>query len=171
MQGWQRVMAIAFLSAGAFVGRCEAKAASPPSESMPGRQKKEVRMIERLQVYRCDGCGNILVEVLYGGKGNLVCCKKPMKLAPENVGGLLGAAHLPVLEKMGSGVMVKVGKTAHPMVETHYIRWIEVISKDKIYRRFLKPGAAPQAVFAIDADEVSVARAYCNLHGLWKGEW
>ena len=29
------------------------------------------------------------------------------------------------------------------------------------------PGAAPEAVFPVDADKVTV-REYCNLHGLWK---
>ncbi|MBW1828601.1 MAG: desulfoferrodoxin, partial [Deltaproteobacteria bacterium] len=33
--------------------------------------------------------------------------------------------------------------------------------------RFLNPGDAPEAEFKIDADQVT-ARAYCNLHGLWK---
>ena len=36
-------------------------------------------MAEKLQVYKCDKCGNI-VEVLHGGKGDLVCCDEPMKL-------------------------------------------------------------------------------------------
>ena len=30
-------------------------------------------MTEKLQVYKCEVCGNI-VEVLHGGKGELVCC-------------------------------------------------------------------------------------------------
>ena len=40
-------------------------------------------MAERLEVYKCDLCGNI-VEVLNGGKGELVCCGQPMKLIKEN---------------------------------------------------------------------------------------
>ncbi|MBW2341075.1 MAG: desulfoferrodoxin, partial [Deltaproteobacteria bacterium] len=38
----------------------------------------------------------------------------------------------------------------------------------KAYRQFLKPGEAPEATFAIDAQQVT-AREYCNMHGLWKG--
>jgi len=47
----------------------------------------------------------------------------------------------------------------------HY--YIEIMADDRIYRRFLKPGQKPEAVFEIDADQVT-AREFCNLHGLWK---
>ena len=40
-------------------------------------------MAERLEVYKCDACGNI-VEVIHGGGGELVCCGEPMKLLIEN---------------------------------------------------------------------------------------
>lgn len=30
-------------------------------------------MAERYEVYKCEICGNV-VEVLHGGKGQLVCC-------------------------------------------------------------------------------------------------
>jgi superoxide reductase len=64
-------------------------------------------------------------------------------------------------------VKVKVGSAAHPMEEKHYIEWIEVIADGKSCRQFLKPGQAPEAVFAEKAGEIT-AREYCNLHGLWK---
>ncbi|MHC4259365.1 MAG: desulfoferrodoxin FeS4 iron-binding domain-containing protein, partial [Planctomycetota bacterium] len=35
-------------------------------------------MAEKLQIYKCSVCGNI-VEVLHGGIGGLVCCGKPMQ--------------------------------------------------------------------------------------------
>ncbi len=41
-------------------------------------------MVERLQVYKCDLCGNI-VEVLHGGAGELVCCDQPMKLMEAKI--------------------------------------------------------------------------------------
>jgi len=34
------------------------------------------------EVYRCSICGNV-VEVLQGGKGQLVCCGEPMELLDE----------------------------------------------------------------------------------------
>jgi len=76
-------------------------------------------------------------------------------------------SHLPVLEKIEGGYRVKVGSVPHPMEESHYIEWIELIADGKAYREFLKPGLAPEAVFLIEAAEVT-AREYCNLHGLWK---
>ena len=40
-------------------------------------------MTKRLQIYKCEVCGNI-VEVLHEGVGELVCCNQPMKLMQEN---------------------------------------------------------------------------------------
>ena len=124
-------------------------------------------MAEKLQVYKCDKCGNI-VEVLHGGKGDLVCCDEPMKLFVENTVDAAKEKHVPVVEKITDGFKVKVGEVAHPMEEKHYIEWIEVIADAKAYRQFLNPGEAPEATFMIEAEQVT-AREFCNLHGLWKG--
>jgi len=123
-------------------------------------------MAERLQVYKCEACGNV-VEVLMGGEGELVCCGSPMKLMTENTVDAAKEKHVPVIEKVSGGYKVKVGDVPHPMEEKHWIVWIELIADGKAYREFLDPGAAPEAFFAVDADTV-VAREYCNLHGLWK---
>jgi len=124
-------------------------------------------MAEKLQVYKCDKCGNI-VEVLHGGKGDLVCCDEPMRLFVENTVDAAKEKHVPVVEKIADGFKVKVGEIAHPMEEKHYIEWIEVIADGKAYRQFLNPGEAPEATFMIEAEQVT-AREFCNLHGLWKG--
>jgi superoxide reductase len=75
--------------------------------------------------------------------------------------------HIPVIEKADGGVLVKVGSMMHPMEEKHYIMWIELLADGIVYRKTLKPGEAPEAFFAVKADNLS-AREYCNLHGLWK---
>ncbi len=126
-------------------------------------------MTERLQVYKCNICGNI-VEVLHSGKGELVCCGEAMQLMTENTVDAAKEKHVPVIEKEDGKVVVKVGSNPHPMEEKHYIEWVEIISGGKVYRRFLSPGEEPEAVFTglEDTGEVS-AREYCNLHGLWKG--
>jgi superoxide reductase len=124
-------------------------------------------MAEKLQVYKCNICGNI-VEVLHGGAGELVCCGEPMQLLKENTTDAAKEKHVPVIEKIDGGYKVKVGSVPHPMEEKHYIEWIELIADGKAYRQFLKPGMAPEAVFNIKANAVS-AREYCNIHGLWKG--
>jgi superoxide reductase len=125
-------------------------------------------MTKRLQVYKCEKCGNI-VELLHEGYGDLVCCGQPMKLYQENTVDAAKEKHVPVVEKTADGFKVKVGSVAHPMEEKHYIEWIQIIADDgKVYRKFLKPGGVPEAVFCIEAKGVT-AREYCNLHGLWKG--
>ncbi|MFA6498189.1 MAG: desulfoferrodoxin [Desulfurivibrionaceae bacterium] len=123
-------------------------------------------MAEKLQVYKCDVCGNI-VEVLHGGVGELVCCGQPMTLQTENTVDAAKEKHVPVIEKVAGGYKVKVGAVAHPMEEKHHIEWIELIAGNKAYRQCLKPGDVPEAFFAVDATQVS-AREFCNLHGLWK---
>ena len=123
-------------------------------------------MAKKLEVYKCEVCGNI-VEVLHGGDGDLVCCGQPMTLQAENTVDATKEKHVPVIEKVAGGYKVKIGAVAHPMEEKHYIEWIELIADNKAYRQFLKPGDAPEAFFAVDATQVS-AREFCNLHGLWK---
>ena len=124
-------------------------------------------MAERLEVYKCDACGNI-VEVIHGGGGELVCCGEAMQLLVENTVDDAREKHVPVIEQVEGGVKVKVGDVAHPMEEKHYIEWIEIIDGDKADRQFLSPGQAPEAVFKTASANVT-AREYCNLHGLWKG--
>jgi len=123
-------------------------------------------MTERLEIYKCEICGNI-VEILHRGEMDLKCCGSLMKLYKENTVDAAKEKHVPVMEKTAEGVKVKVGSVAHPMEEKHYIEWVQVISDGKVYRQFLKPGEAPEAEFKIHADQVTV-REYCNLHGLWK---
>ena len=123
-------------------------------------------MAKKMEIYKCEICGNI-VEVLHGGKGELVCCNQPMKLYEENTVDAAKEKHVPVIEKTDSGFKVTVGSVPHPMEEEHYIEWIEAIADGKAYRQFLKPGDAPEAVFEIDAEQIT-AREYCNKHGLWK---
>ena len=123
-------------------------------------------MAKRLEVYKCEACGNI-VEVMHGGDGELVCCGEPMKLMVENTVDAAKEKHVPVIEKIAGGVTVKVGSAPHPMEEKHYIEWVEIIADGKAYRQFLNPGDEPQATFMVEAKDIQ-AREYCNIHGLWK---
>ena len=123
-------------------------------------------MATKLEVYKCELCGNI-VEVLHGGQGTLVCCGQDMTRLFENTVDAAVEKHVPVVEKVDGGYKVSVGSVAHPMEAEHYIEWIELIAGDTAYRQFLNPGDAPEAVFKVDAADVT-AREFCNLHGLWK---
>jgi superoxide reductase len=124
-------------------------------------------MAEKLEIYKCAVCGNI-VEVLHGGVGVLICCGEPMEDMAEKTADQGKEKHVPMIEKISGGYKVKVGSVPHPMEEKHYIEWIELLADGKAYRQFLNPGEAPEAVFNIKADSVS-AREHCNIHGLWKG--
>jgi superoxide reductase len=124
-------------------------------------------MTELRQVFKCELCGN-MVEVVHASGGTLTCCRQPMTLMTENTSDGAKEKHVPVVEKVEGGVLVKVGSVAHPMLDAHYIEWIEVHTANKVYRKFLKPGETPEAFFALD-EEVLFAREYCNLHGLWRG--
>ncbi len=127
-------------------------------------------MTKLREVYKCDVCGNI-VEVVHTGAGELVCCGQPMVLQEVNTVDAAQDKHIPVIEKTEQGVKVRVGEVVHPMTEEHYIEWIELIVGDQVLRQTLKPGQVPEAVFCIGNQDAKLqARAYCNLHGLWRSE-
>jgi len=124
-------------------------------------------MTELREIYKCEVCGNI-VEVLHAGIGELVCCGKPMQKQIAKTKDSSQEKHVPYIEKTEDGILVKIGQNQdHPMVDEHFIEWIELIADGKSYRQFLNPGDKPQALFLISADTVK-AREYCNVHGLWK---
>ena len=122
--------------------------------------------IEARQVYRCEICGNI-IEVLEGGGPEPECCGDTMTLLEENTTDAAKEKHVPVVEKVDGGYQVTVGSVAHPMEDAHLIQWIELLTERGTYRHELKPGEPPVATFKVDA-EMAAARAWCNLHGLWK---
>ncbi len=72
------------------------------------------------------------------------------------------------MEAINKGILVKVGSTEHPMQKKHYIVFIEVLAKDRVYRAELKPGDRPQAEFPLKIDTVEEVREFCNVHLLWK---
>ncbi len=123
-------------------------------------------MPDRYEVYKCDICGNV-VELLDGGKGQLVCCGEPMKLQEEQTAEMATEKHVPVVEEKKGKVQVTVGSTLHPMVEKHYIQWIEVMTDEGTYIKFLKPGDEPKAAFDC-MGKIRSVREYCNVHKLWK---
>ena len=121
-----------------------------------------------MKFYRCNHCGNIIAYVEDKGVP-VVCCGEKMG---ELVPGTTDAAqekHVPVIEKAGNLVTVKVGSVSHPMTEEHHIAWIVLETKQGKQRKALDHTGKPEAVFAlVEGDEVVAAYEYCNLHGLWK---
>ena len=116
--------------------------------------------------YLCEKCGNIVGMVENAGVP-LNCCGKAMKKLEPNTADAAQEKHVPVAEITGDTCKVSVGSAAHPMTEEHLISWVYIMTEKGGQRKNLAAGAAPEAVFRLVDDSVSVVYAYCNLHGLW----
>lgn len=118
--------------------------------------------------FRCKHCGNIIAMVQDKGVPIVCCGQKMTELVPGSSDGA-AEKHVPVIEMDGNIVTVTVGEAVHPMLEVHFIEWISLQTKEGSQIKYLKPGEAPKAAFALcEGDELEAAYAYCNLHGLWK---
>lgn len=125
----------------------------------------------RGEVYKCNVCGNV-VEVLFSGGGDLVCCGQPMEQLEEKTKEEGREKHLPIFQKKNATLKVQVGEVPHPMEEGHYIQWIEIWLDGRLcQRQQLSPGEKPEAVFALKEDFSQLKiRQLCNIHGLWARE-
>ena len=126
-------------------------------------------MLEK-KFYRCNTCGNIF-GVIHDSGVTPVCCGQRMELLAANTTDAATEKHVPVIERNGNKVTIKVGSVAHPMLAEHSIQWIILTQGSVTERAVLKPGDAPEATFTV-ADATAPVRAYefCNLHGLWTAE-
>lgn len=149
-------------------------------------------MTKLRELYKCSVCGNV-IEVVFPGKldgntildvttscGNVMevanpgtviptCCAKSMDKMEAKTQDTGNEKHVPVVTALpGGGIEVKVGDVEHPMVEKHYIAFIEVLTKERVIRVELNPGEKPYAKFCTNIDDVIEVREYCNIHGLWK---
>lgn len=127
---------------------------------------------EKLQLYKCNVCGNV-VQVILSGEGELVCCGQAMELLvpqQENPDRELAEKHTPVIEYDETGKFVRL--RFHPMINEHYIQFIEVYPKDKssVHLKYLNPN--DNAEFDLDklvGDDIE-ALELCNIHGLWRSK-
>ena len=117
---------------------------------------------------KCKECGMIM-EVVSLGK-ECGAAKPEVEVLEAKTQDAATEKHVPYVEERENGYLVKVGKEAkHPMLEAHYIEFIElIIDGDKLYRKYLNPVDDPEAFFEIAKGKDVVAREYCNIHGLWK---
>jgi superoxide reductase len=123
--------------------------------------------MNKTKIYRCSLCGNV-IELEKDCGGQLVCCAKPMDLLDAKKSEGSSEKHIPVIERRGLGYMVKIGSVEHPSTQEHYIEWIDLISSDKVYRKFFRPKDKPEFFFDNIEEQKITVRAYCNLHGLWE---
>jgi superoxide reductase len=126
-----------------------------------------MNMSQEPKFYRCEICGNI-VEVVNEGAGVLVCCGNDMTELKANSTDAAGEKHVPVANREGTRLTVKIGSVAHPMIPEHYIQWVYVYTRNGGQRRVLTPNDPPEAIFSVECDEPVSVYAYCNLHGLWQ---
>ena len=125
-------------------------------------------MTNRLELFRCKVCGNI-AEILVAGDGELVCCGEVMERLPLKTQDLGSEKHVPVIEKQGDEITIKIGSEPHPMENDHYVQFVEAIANDNKYlkRKYFNAGDEPILKFKCECKEGISAREYCNIHGLW----
>lgn len=123
-------------------------------------------MTEKLEIYKCEICGNI-VQVLASAQGNLVCCGEEMKLQEiqysENE---LGEKHTPKIKEYNAKKIV--GVVGHPMIDEHYIQFIETYTEDKneLHLKFFYPNENPEMEISFMPENIKSIE-YCNIHKLW----
>ena len=128
--------------------------------------------MKNLEIYRCSRCG-LQIQLTVAPENEQipppVCCGINMRLLRPNI--VESAAlekHLPVVEAIDNGILVKVGAEEHPMGADHFIEWIEVINGSYVNRYHLKPGDKPQATFYVPLSPSLIIRESCNKHGIWQ---
>jgi superoxide reductase len=110
----------------------------------------------------------VVVESLWDGAQNLQCDGDEMVELKPNTVDAAQEKHVPVIERDGNKVTVKVGEAAHPMGADHYILFVEVLAGNKVYRHDFQEGdTVAEATFLIEEQDIK-ARAFCNLHGFWE---
>ncbi|MDR2545093.1 MAG: desulfoferrodoxin [Methanobrevibacter sp.] len=123
-------------------------------------------MVEEGELLKCKKCGSVLEKLVQGPE--TVSLDDLEELKPKH-DGEGSQKHVPILERNGDNVIIKVGEITHPMEAEHRICFIELIDGNVTYRKTLKPGEEPKAVFKVDTDISKLkAREYCNVHGLWE---
>ena len=125
-------------------------------------------MTEKLEIYKCNICGNV-AQILLNGIGYLVCCGENMEhLEPQFKEDELGEKHVPQITDINGEKFIKLDN--HPMIAEHYIQFIEAISEDKneIRLKYLYPNQT--AEYKINDFENFNAIELCNIHKLWRSK-
>ena len=124
-------------------------------------------MRENVRFYKCKKCQNV-IGLIHGDMENIKCCGEQMDLLNPNTVDAATEKHVPIYEKDGDEIVVKVGEVEHPMEENHYIMWIAQVSENRTTRVRLHPGEKAETRFPYLPG--SLLYEYCSKHGLWKTE-
>ena len=125
--------------------------------------------MKNTKFYICPHCGNIVEMVHDAGVKPFCCGQKMNELIPGSVDAS-GEKHIPVVKVEDNTIEVNVGSVDHPMVDVHWIDWVQLVTDKGSYRKWLNPGEAPNVKFLLSEEKPVAVYAYCNLHGLWKTE-
>lgn len=117
--------------------------------------------------FLCKHCGNLITFIEASGAPVICCAETMVELEPNTVDAAV-EKHIPVIERDGQKVTIRVGEVNHPMTKEHYIAWIALETEKALYVKNLTPEDEPKAEFCLPTDTEFTAYAYCNLHGLWK---
>lgn len=75
-------------------------------------------------------------------------------------------------EQSCADVIVRIGKTLHPMEAAHFIKWVDCYVDDQFVSRIqLTPGVNPAGCFHLKktGSKVRIVEL-CNIHGHWQAE-
>ena len=125
--------------------------------------------MKNTKFYICPHCGNI-VEMVHNAGPKPFCCGQKMNELVPNTVEASGEKHIPAVHVVENRVDVNVGSVNHPMEEVHWSEWVQLITDQGSYRKWLNPGQAPNVSFLLNGEKPLAVYAYCNLHGLWKTE-
>jgi len=125
-------------------------------------------MTNNNSIYKCAICDQV-AEIVRGKNLPLTCCSTRMIEQVAKTEDSSVEKHVPFVEEVDGGVLIKIGETQeHPMIDTHFIEFIEIITKTDVLRVNLVPKNSPEAFFNVKKEDIVEVREYCNLHGLWK---
>ena len=123
--------------------------------------------MKNTKFYICPHCGNI-VEMVHDTGVKPFCCGQKMNELIPNTVEASGEKHIPAVTLGEGTVEVNVGSVDHPMVDVHWIEWVQLVTDQGSQRKYLNPGQAPKVTFRLSGEKPLAVYAYCNLHGLWK---
>jgi len=124
-------------------------------------------MKNKAKFFVCNKCGNVAGLFVNRG-GELVCCGEKMHELLPNTVEASHEKHIPVVEKNGNRVKVKIGSVLHPMTDEHLIDFVYVGTDRGGQHAMLGAGDPPEAEFSVEGAKATEAYAYCNQHGMWK---
>lgn len=125
----------------------------------------------QLRFFYCKHCGKI-IAIVKGSGVPTMCCGEAMTELVAGVTDGTPEKHIPVIKVIGNTVSVTVGSKLHPSESSHFIEWILLQTDKGIQQKWLNPGNAPKADFAImTGEKVEAAYEYCNLHKLWRVDY